>query len=139
MKQQRLKEGEINNAGLYYFHHNFGQSRRFIRDHIHQEYTGHYYHINRATSIIRGRVTFPSSAQQVAKTIKGKIYYKSRPVVLPEHEFINNLTSQTVIITNLSEISSLPATSPINSSRLSPAVELLLLLSKTTTLKEQFN
>ena len=24
LKQQRLKEGEKNNAGLYYFHHNFG-------------------------------------------------------------------------------------------------------------------
>ena len=136
MKQQRLKEGKKNNAGLYYFHHNFGQSRRFIQDHIHQEYTGHYYCINRSTSIIRKRVTFPSSTQQVSKTIKGKIYYKARPVILPEREFINDLASQTVIITNLSEISSLPATPLINYLTLEPAVKSLLLLSKTTTVKE---
>ena len=127
MKQQRLKEGEKNNAGLYYFHHNFGRSHRFIRNHIHQEYNGHYYHINRGTSIIHGRVTLPSSAQQVLEIIKGKICYKGKPVVLPEREFINDLASQTVIITNLSEISSLPTTPPIpiptNYSSLDPAVE----------------
>ena len=110
LKQQRLKEGEKNNAGLYCFHHNFGRSHLFIRNHIHQEYTGHYYRINCGTSIINGRVTFPSSAQQVLETIKGKIYYKGKPVVLPEHKFINDLALQTVIITNLSEISSLPTT-----------------------------
>ena len=65
LKKQRLKEGEKNSAGLYRFYQNSGRSHRFIRNHIHQEYTGHYYRINRGTSIIHKRATFPSSAQQV--------------------------------------------------------------------------
>ena len=137
MKKQRLKEGENNSAGLYCFYQNFGRSHQFSRDHIHQEYTGHYYRINRGTSIINGRVTFPSSVQQVSETIKGKIYYKGKPVVLLEREFINDLASDTVIITNLSEISSLPTTPPTpippNYLSLDPVVELLFLLSKPTT------
>ena len=135
LKKQRLKEGEKNNDGLYIFYQNFGRSHRFIRGLIYQEYNGHYYRINRGTKIINVIVTFPSTVQQVSETIKGKIYYKGRPVVLPEPEFVNDFAL--VIITNLSEISSLPTTPPKpippNYLSLDPAVESLLLLSKPTT------
>ena len=76
LMKQRLIEGEKNNAGLYIFYKNFGRSHRFIRGLIHQEYNGHYYRINQGTSIINGRITFPSSVQKVSETIKGEIYYK---------------------------------------------------------------
>ena len=109
-----MKEGEKNSACLYLFYKNFGRSHRFIRGLIHQEYNGHYYRINQGTKIINGRVTFPSTVQQVLETINGKIYYNGRQVVLPEPEFAND--NRQVIITNLSEIASLPSTH-IRSSR----------------------
>ena len=106
LKKQRLKEGEKNSDGLYIFYHNFGRSHRFIRGLTHQEYNGHYYRITRGTKIINGRVTFPSTVIQLSKTIKGKIYYQGRQVVLPASEFNGN---RQVIITNLSDIASLPS------------------------------
>ena len=107
LKNQRLNEGEKNSDGLYIFYHNFGRSHRCIRGLIFQEYTGHYHRIIRGTKIINGRVTFPSTVQQLSETINGKIYYNGRQVVLPEPEFANG--NRQVIITNLSEIASLPS------------------------------
>ena len=110
LKNQRMREGEKNSDGLYIFYHNFGRSHRCIRGLIFQEYTGHYYRINRGTKIINGRVTFPSTVIQLSKTIDGKIYYQGRQVVLPTSEFNEGRKKKkTLIITNLSEIASLPS------------------------------
>ena len=91
LKNQRRKKGEKNSDGKYIFYRTFGKSHRFIRGLIFQEYTGHYYRINRGTKIINGRVTFPSTVIQLSKTIKGKIYYQGRQVVLPASEFNGNM------------------------------------------------
>ena len=110
LKNQRMREGEKNSDGLYVFYHNFGRSHRCIRGLIFQEYTGHYYRINRGTKIINGRVTFPSTVIQLSKTIDDKIYYQGRQVVQPLSEFNEGRKKKkTIIITNLSDIASLPS------------------------------
>ena len=111
LKNQRMREGEKNSDGLYIFYHrNFGRSHRCIRGLIFQEYTGHYYRINRGTKIINGRVTFPSTVIQLSKTIDEKIYYQGRQVVQPLSEFNERRKKKkTIIITNLSDIASLPS------------------------------
>ena len=110
LKNQRMREGEKNSDGLYIFYHNFGRSHRCIRGLIFQEYTGHYYRINRGTKIINGRVTFPSTVIQLSKTIDEKIYYQGRQVVQPLSEFNERRRKmKTIIITNLSDIASLPS------------------------------
>ena len=110
LKNQRMREGEKNSDGLYIFYHNFGRSHRCIRGLIFQEYTGHYYCINRGTKIINGRVTFPSTVIQLSKTIDEKIYYQGRQVVQPLSEFNERRRKKkTIIITNLSDIASLPS------------------------------
>ena len=111
LKNQRMNEGEKNSDGLYIFYHNFGRSHQCIRSLIFQEYTEHYYRINRGTKIINGRVTFPSTVIQLSKTIDDKIYYQGRQVVQPHSEFNEGRKKKkTIIITNLSDIASLPST-----------------------------
>ena len=110
LKNQRRKEGEKNSDGKYIFYHHFGKSHRFIRGLIFQEFTGHYYRINRGTEIVNGRVTFPSTVIQLSKTIDDKIYYQGRQVVQPLSEFNERRKKKmTIIITNLSDIESLPS------------------------------
>ena len=112
LKNQRRKEGEKNSDGKYIFYHRtFGKSHRFMRGLIFQEFTGHYYRINRGTEIVNGRVTFPSTVIQLLKTIDDKIYYQGRQVVQPLSEFNERRKKKmTIIITNLSDIASLPST-----------------------------
>ena len=111
LKNQRRKEGEKNSDGKYIFYRTFGKSHRFIRGLIFQEFTGHYYRINRGTEIVNGRVTFPSTVIQLSKTIDDKIYYQGRQVVQPLSEFNERRKKKkTIIITNLSDIASLPST-----------------------------
>ena len=111
LKNQRRKEGEKNSDGKYIFYRTFGKSHRFIRGLIFQEFTGHYYCINRGTEIVNGRVTFPSTVIQLSKTIDDKIYYQGRQVVQPLSEFNERRKKKkTIIITNLSDIASLPST-----------------------------
>ena len=111
LKNQRRKEGEKNSDGKYIFYHRtFGKSHRFIRGLIFQEFTGHYYRINQGTEIVNGRVTFPSTVIQLSKTIDDKIYYQGRQVVQPLSEFNERRKKKmTIIITNLSDIESLPS------------------------------
>ena len=111
LKNQRRKEGEKNSDGKYIFYHRtFGKIHRFIRGLIFQEFTGHYYRINRGTEIVNGRVTFPSTVIQLSKTIDDKIYYQGRQVVQPLSEFNERRKKKmTIIITNLSDIESLPS------------------------------
>ena len=110
LKNQRRKEGEKNSDGKYIFYRTFGKSHRFIRGLIFQEFTGHYYRINRGTEIVNGRVTFPSTVIQLSKTIDDKIYYQGRQVVQPLSEFNERRKKKmTIIITNLSDIESLPS------------------------------
>ena len=110
LKNQRRKEGEKNSDGKYIFYRTFGKSHRFIRGLIFQEFTGHYYRINRGTEIVNGRVTFPSTVIQLSKTIDDKIYYQGRQVVQPLSEFNEGRKNKkTIIITNLSDIESLPS------------------------------
>lgn len=111
LKNQRRKEGEKNSDGKYIFYHRtFGKSHRFIQGLIFQEFTGHYYRINRGTKIVNGRVTFPSTVIQLSKTIDEKIYYQGRQVVQPLSEFNEGRKKKkTIIITNLFDIASLPS------------------------------
>ena len=110
LKNQRLNEGEKNSDGKYIFYRTFGNSHRFIRGLIFQEYTGHYYRITRGTEFVNGIVSFPSTVIQLSKTIDDKIYYQGRQVVQPLSEFNERRKKKmTIIITNLSDIESLPS------------------------------